>query len=883
MGLYDKDALLAAIWENPEKVTGLHWERKGATWQSRQRLDGSDSNRPDKTILRRGSGGQIFVNYNGGSFPAGQDIWQLLLWQNGSNEFIDVLNIVGDAYGIQPDMSAYTPEQIQRAQQRQSEKALLRDIAACVCKALGSDEYGKTAREYLGARHLQPSPRMGAWNSKIREAIIKRMQDKFGMTAKAATEFLQRYFLKWKPDDYQLALPYYNGTGNVVGFCLRRTTDATTYTDKDGTQQEKPKYLYSSGMPKGGYCETLRGGDSDVYLVEGLLDAEAMKQHGFANVLALGGQAPTDNDEDAAKSMVKTLLRYNAKKLVYIPDCEYNDAGTMKTEATLRTITALLPHMNGQQDGAGFASLRIANLETEDSRRNHTKVDADTFLQDFPEYEMRNVLNDAAAWYEYQLKDIVRQHPADMDALASEAVAVYMQMTPPQRGRLKAAITSAKGGYLAALKAAGLTAAELTQIERDGANSTYSARMSEIKDRLQKAETRESVAAILTEAERVQHADAYAAFAAQTNITREDMHALVADKPDYLQTPWALYKEVFNPATKQYTYRRNRYISFAPAAVTIFAAPTNHGKTLVLLQTAIKVAQTTGKKYLYLSFENDAEQLYIRAIAAYMGAAWDGATTTGEDGKPHPVEMPRGEIRSHIKGDMPAELFTRTGSSIDIDAYIRDYWQKIAPRLALVRTTSDIDAVANNVAAQVEAWRSAGVDVGGVFIDYLQLLHYPAMHARSRTDEVKGICDRLNDLAKATRLPVILAAQFNRDATKAGGDTIDGVELANIGESAGIENIAEDVYLLWQVDKINPDSRQYTTGTAKEADGSKFKLQPYQYRSRRCFANPEDGSTLRKGHIYVENLKARDYATGGYCLLPFNGAAGAITSDDSEK
>ena len=70
MGLYDKDALLAAIWENPEKVTGLHWERKGATWQSRQRLDGSDSNRPDKTILRRGSGGQIFVNYNGGSFPA---------------------------------------------------------------------------------------------------------------------------------------------------------------------------------------------------------------------------------------------------------------------------------------------------------------------------------------------------------------------------------------------------------------------------------------------------------------------------------------------------------------------------------------------------------------------------------------------------------------------------------------------------------------------------------------------------------------------------------------------------------------------------------------------------------------------------------------------
>jgi replicative DNA helicase len=158
----------------------------------------------------------------------------------------------------------------------------------------------------------------------------------------------------------------------------------------------------------------------------------------------------------------------------------------------------------------------------------------------------------------------------------------------------------------------------------------------------------------------------------------------------------------------------------------------------------------------------------------------------------------------------------------------------------------------------------------------LQLLHYAALHARSRTDEVKGICDRLNDMAKATKLPVILAAQFNRDATKAGGDTLDGVELANIGESSGIENIAEDVYLVWQTDKIKPESKQYT-------DGGKFNLKPYQYRSRRCFKDAQDGNTLRRGYLYVENLKARDYATGGYCLLPYNGAAGAITSDDSAE
>lgn len=898
---YDKDALLAAIWDDPEKVTGLKWTRQGSAWHSRQRPDGSDGDKFPKTTLRQGvdKNGQptIWVNYNGGSFPAGQTIWALLHWKYNTNEHLDVLSAVGEAYGIQPDMSAYTPEQVQRAQKRRTEKAILKDVAELLHTALSS-KTGEAARQYLSCRHLQPSPRMGAWNSTIRAAVVERLRARNGMTKADAEDFIRRYFpllrkdcadkthTAWRDfaDDYQLALPYFNGSGNVIGFALRCTsTTAPTYTDETGDAQAMPKYIYSKDMPRGGgYCETLRGGSFDVYLVEGLLDAEAMKQHGFTDVVACGGMTPTDNAEDAAKAMVKTLQRFNAKKLVYVPDCEYNDDGTQKTAATRRTIAALLPYLSGAGDGAGFASLRIADLATADSRLHHTKVDADTFLQTQRTCDMQNVLDTAAPWYEYELKDIVRRHAGDYDSMATEAVAVFTKIqSPAQRGRLKAAITSAKDGYLATLKAAGLTAAELALIERDGAHSSWATRMTELKAKMQTADTRESMAALLSAAERIQHADTYADFAAQINITREDMHALVAEKPDYLQTTWALYKSMYSPATKTETLRENRKISFAPAAVTIMAAPTNHGKTLLLLQTAINVAKTTGKKYLYISFENDAEQLYIRAVAAYMGDVWRAATYRGSDGRQHPVDMPRAEIRSYIKGDMPAALFMEDGrSSIDIGAHIRQYWQQIAPRLALVRTTSDIDAVVSNVAAQVEAWRSDGVDVGGIFVDYLQLLHYPALHAHSRTDEVKGICDRLNDMAKATKLPVILAAQFNRDATKAGGDTLDGVELANIGESSGIENIAEDVYLVWQTDKIKPDSKQYMQGSGENIH---FKLQPFQYRSRRCFADAQDSSTLRKGYLYIENLKARDYATGGYCLLPFNGAAGAVTSEISEK
>ena len=425
---YDMDELLEAIWSNPQRVTGLNFTRRGGVWQSRQRLDGSETGRQDKTILRRASNGQIFVNYNGGSYPAGQDIWQFLQWKNNTNEFLDVLHIVGDAYGIAPDLSNYTPEQQQRAEQRRSEKQLLKDIAGWITAALGAD-IGSATRDYLDARGLKPTERMGAWNNAIKTAIRKRMTEKYGMTTTAADGYLVRYFTKWSADDYQLAIPFYNGSSNVVGFCLRRTTDAITYTDKDGNTATKPKYLYSAEMPRGGgYCETLHGGEESVLLVEGILDAEAMKQYGFANVVACGGMTPTDNDDDAAKSMVKTLQRYNAKKLIYIPDCEYNEDGTRKTDATLRTISALLPYVTGRQHGDGFVSVRVADLETADSRQHHTKEDADTFLRKCGKPAMLYAVNNATAWYEYELKDIARRYDADDDGMATAAVEVFCNM-----------------------------------------------------------------------------------------------------------------------------------------------------------------------------------------------------------------------------------------------------------------------------------------------------------------------------------------------------------------------------------------------------------------------------------------------------------------------
>lgn len=880
--MYNADDILAAIWNNPEACTGLHFTRKGDKWQSRQTPNGTETPRSDKTTLKRGTDRKgnptIWVNDNGNEvFNEGATIWNFLHWLWNTNEHIEVLQRLGDIYGIAPDMTGYTQEQRQRAQQRATQRQLNTAIADYVTNALNGTE-GEAARQYLHGRKLEASPRLGAWGSGIKKALAEHLQRMYpAMTSTQIAEQVRKVLPTMRKDytkdkngvwvdftdGYGLIAPYYNGSTNVAGFWGRKTAaEPLTWTDESGEVQEMPKYLFTKDMPKGGYFVNLKRTEP-VIMVEGMLDAEAMAQAGYTNVIAFGGQTPTDNEEDAAKSQIQTLQRCGTQKVIYLPDYEFKKDGTLATDATQRTIAALLPYYTGSMDGRGLNSIRIGNLETAEARQQHSKVDAADYVAMFGAQSMHGVLHDAVEWYEYQLK-VTAATCTDKVEFAAKCKQIYESIPNPiERQQLKAKIVRAKDGYLAKVKAEGMNGTAMFAIDSDSKHvDTYTA-LQEAQADMAKAKTPESITKAVAKAQKALHGDAFKEFAAQVNATQEQLHRSVANKPEYLQTTWALWK--YNQ--KLMRHYESRKISFTPAAISIVAAPTNHGKTLVLLQTAIKLAQQTGKKFLYLSIENDAEQLYIRAITAHMGTAWKADEPN-----------PRDEVRQYIKGeDIPKELFDRSGRSINIAEYIKTYWRDVAPHLALVRTPADVDTLCYNVSTIVEEWRNNGIDVGGVFVDYLQLLHANVGRSMPRTEEVKYICDRLNDMAKATALPIVCAVQFNRDATKS--DTLDAVELANIGESAGIENIAEDVYLVWQIDKINTDRKEYTTGSGTNQH---FALQRYQYRSRRCFADETDATTLRKGYLYVENLKARDYATGGYCLLPFHGAAGAITSDSSE-
>lgn len=861
---YNKEQLEQKVWENPTPATGLHFTQRGNQWESNQRPDGvlpEENQGKVRTTLKLYKG-KPYLHYNGVecSFLGG-DIWEFVKhFKTGGNDFLEALTYVAECYGVEPDYSGYTKEQRQRAEQRRNEAKLLQTTAGYLRAALNTPQGEDTKRYLTEVRHLQASYRLGAWSNDIKEGLICELQARHAVTKAAAEQFIDRFFT-WQgsryADDYKLAIPYTNGE-RVAGICLRRTTENIYYTDKNGEQREKPKYLYSSDMPKGGYCEKLQGGYSNpVFLVEGLLDAERLKQSGFSNVLAMGGTTPTDNTEDANKSQIQTLQRYGAKSLYYVADCEYytekdeangaGKAGERKKQATEQAIGHLRPYLNNTLR-QGFSGLFIVDLETSASRQNKTKEDADTFLQTHTpaDFEARaEAAAQGASWFNWLLARAVEESSSDAE-LQDRATKIYLTISNyADRQLLQTAITQTKEGegWQAQLKRVGLTAETLKAIDREGERSTEAAQMKELKKAFANAETRESYEKILTKAQRVLRQGEYRRFEAQLNATPEQLREQVRRKPDTLNTGWKLYKH--DRDDNAYSPRQ---ITFTAAAVSIVAAPTNCGKTLFLLEVAAKAVKTTHKRVIYISLENDQEQLYIRALSAYL--------TNRLSEK---IENPRGEIRNRIKGDFPeGDLFTEPTDNITKG--IRDYDRNIHPYLKLIRGSADIEELYNVITAQIEAWNNEGIECAAVFVDYLQLLHAPSLYTHSRTDEVKAICDRLNDLAKATALPIVLAAQFNRQAVQ-GGD-INNVTLANIGESAGIENIAEDCYLVWLVDKITQEQKE---------DRDK------DTRLNRCYC----GGELRRGYLYVENLKARDYASGGYCLLECNTASGAITSAES--
>lgn len=859
----NKTAVVAAIWENPARVFGCEFRQSGQYWENQR--GGEYDERGKIRLLNVGNGANIAVFYNGTSRPEKCDVFTYLSdYVLHTAGFRETLERCAELYNVPLRYTAEERETLNR-------QALAREVAPSLIEALRLNPQGEAGRYLTDVRGLSVDGHFG----ELTNASILRVVDGLSMRNKAYTaDDLAALGLtpERAKQGYNLVIPYVRN-GSVVGFLFRNVRQ-----DHAG-----PKYLFSQGLSRGGYCDRLTVGEPAVF-VEGEIDAVRLTQAGVENVVAMGNAKMTDKTAALLKSR-------NITQITYVPDLEFDEQGHQKTELIQRAVDGFL---GAEVDGEPvIKNLYLAELYATDGvDRRGLKVDADSFGKEHGPQALAGVVELAGTWWEWELNDLLRwaksQENTNISAFQSKFDATYNRCSNVyERDRIKQYV--GKGENRAVFEAFGVTPQALNDRDEWNRNRDYNnqvkAAAGELAQAVEKGANPATVGAIVAKLADAQATNTREEWDKQLSETYADELDAIRNQPDTLRTKWTL-----GNVNKTGVFYKYEQIEFWPADITVFCAPTSHGKTMILFQSALDLVKTTDKTFLFVSCEENKRQLTERALNVFIDIENTEKGRTQNNGYCFIQGTRKRTIKAVLRNDAPPreynDFMDYSEHYDNVAAQVRHavelYGREIRPRLRFVHTDATIESITANVLHTVQELRAQGVEVGAVFVDYMQLLTSDSKNF-SRHDELKDVCKALKACAARLELPVVIAAQLNRQVL---ADGIDKITVANIGEGADIERIAHDIYLVWQVDK----TREGDYFTTREKDGEvekKFNYSQAGERANRIFTHgtpthPHDRA-LKRGYIYVEQMKARDGKTEGWGLFPFDGERGYIGLNDTAK
>ena len=725
-------------------------------------------------------------------------------------EFIQAVKTLADVVGLQLPKGEFNQESYQRYK---DQATLLEDCNSyfiyCLENSTGADE----VRAYLSSRGYSDE------DVKAMELGYIPDQDKLfkHLLSKGYSQSLIDEVVKLNKgigSTHRLTIPYRSG-GSVKGFKFRTVGDAT------------PKYLNSTGLDRLGGFFNLSGikGDKDVVIVEGELDSLSATAKGVDNVVATGGSS-------IASDQVKDAIRRGAKSFTLCLDTEPG-----KEEETAKRITSAIEVILGE----GVNRVYIVTLPD----LGGGKTDPDRLIKESGVEAFREALRGALSYYEYNLQETLNKYgkieeerglqPKDIDRLLDEVVETASQIPDaPDRDRYKKLFTS-----LEAIKGLGISDESLSiTVDRLTSTRDKEAQAKEFKKLLyeatqlqDKGETDKALELLDSKVKEVKLKDKVTEFSSLLLPTTE---AQVKEEEANL------------PGSLDTGYRIGRDELLLPgAAISVYAAPTGHGKTVFLINTALNVADKyPDKKFVFFTYEERDTAILQYFLNTYI----DVDLNSLDKGN-------RRLIRDYFK----------TGSTQYIASNSLDYFhQKKEEFFKTYIETGRIlikraDYNSSELDLAIRYLHKQEATIGGVFIDYFQLLNAPgevkrAERINSRQEELKFICQSLNKTAKDTGLPLILAAQFNREVSN-----LMDMHPQKIREAADIEQIVNTLVGLWNLSKKD---------VGKET--SKGDLNEIQLRT----GGAETG-------MYVELLKSRDLPTGSYEVLSYNGNTGKIKNSSS--
>jgi len=764
-------------------------------WRSNTYLDGSPHKRKDKTVINKKAPGYILEQ--------GGEILTIVnyVMRRDNVEFIHAVKTLAKVAGLKiPRDPNFDIEGYQMQKER---AALLEDCNSYFVYCLENSSRADEVRNYLTSRGYSEE------DIKIMELGYIPSQDqlfKYLFDIKKYSKSLIYEVVKLNPsigNTHILSIPYRSG-GSLKGFKFRAIGDVT------------PKYLNSTGLKRGGGFFNLSGikGDKDLVIVEGELDSLSASARGIENVVATGGSS-------ISTAQIKDAIRKGAKSFTICFDYEPG-----KEEESAKRINSAIEIIL-EESVTDIYIVRLPNLEG--------KTDPDKLIKENGVEAFQEAIRAALPYYEYRLKEILKRYyriknekgleKRDIDRLLNEVLEAASQIpNPVDRDRYKKLFIS-----LELVQNLGITEDSLSvAVDRLTSTKEKEAKEKEFKKLISKAtqlqnkgEVDVALDILNRKIKEVKLKDKAKEFSRLMQPIKEaELKERQANKPESLTSG----------------YEIDGIPLLLPAgAISVFTAPTSHGKTTFLINLALNLAQEyTGKETYFFSFKEDVDSILIKTLSTYLEY----------------------EISLNINRSLKSYFATGSTEYIrrDFEAYFNARKETFfndlieSGRLNINYSTYDAEMLVKGIRYLHEK-----ANPGAIFIDYFQLLSLPRgkFKTYSRTEELKEICIALKNVAVETGLPVILGAQFNERV-------INHLHLhsSNIAEAGDIERMASLIVGFWN-NNFNP------IGGIEE------------------LREIEDKEINNPKTLYTKVLKNREGIAGRWDTLSFDGNRGKVSNRKS--
>ena len=800
----------------PQIFPELNFKKKGSKYISCLHADGTEGTgrKEDRSVITEKQPTKVFDNTR----QEAKDVITLFMENNHITEVWEAVNKLCNIVGILPP--EYTTEAKERYKKMEQRRTALEASHQRQKKALFAPE-GRAVLTYLRSR--------GWTDSEIQEAELGYIS-----MGEATTINAQRSI----GDFYTLSIPLRSGS-TLYGFKFRTIR-------KDTNGQDKYTYLY--GTEKSTNLFNLTGiqqEDGAIVVVEGELDALHAQVRGINGVVATGGGKLTGELLDVATGR-------GIKRITLLFDKDERGAKFVRESIDVA-------HKRG-------ISVLVATFPDEESLPDGRTIhDIDEYLQAHTPQELQGLINKAVSGTKYLLEnlvqDTIKEHGEGniRDAVEIDLrnkVIALANHTPSEIERdfvftYYAALLNIDGKQafseeaIRAVADRERAAEDALRAKKETGKAIQEAkdlyeREGDVQGALQKMG--EAVSRIKRIGEREKYGDLL------RTPSREERMRRFREKPEALKTSYQFTEggEIALPFT------------LPSGALTILAAPTSHGKSTLLRNLAIDVAKRykdEKKSVLYFTFEESEEDVIAQFTNTYIGKRLhapskkhtqiDSIIDYFKTGQPNYIGGKNAEIQEEDFIKKENEFSTDYLDSGRIRIFYRDY---------------DLETL-------IEALEFAvcNIPTKAIFIDYIQILRSQKFARQPRAEQLKEICISLKDFSVKYKLPVVLAAQLNREA-----NTPLRMNNTQMAESSDIEKAANTIICLWN---------------------SNFKLklyggkEPNKEEKDEIKALENKGFTMGKeGKIFALVTKTRgSRGVGMYSIFDYKGYAGKIVENYSPE